>query len=70
MFKKTKKKLNHRKNLRIIIDILGAIAVWWGTWGLLDVFIFPGNQILSYLISIALGFLLLLMGSKGLNDFK
>ena len=70
MFKTLKKIINRRKNLRIIIDLLGAIAVWWGIWGILDLFIFPNNKLLSYIISIIFGFILILIDGNGLNDLK
>ena len=70
MFKKFRKFLNRRKNLRVIIDLLGAIAVWWGLWGILDLFVFPENKILSYLVSIIFGFILLLIDGNGLDDLK
>lgn len=70
MFKRIRKILNHRKNLAMMIDLLGAIAVWWGIWGILDTFVFPGKQFLSYLISIALGFILLLLDGEGLDNIK
>jgi hypothetical protein len=43
----------------IVID-LGAIMLWRGVWGLLDVFIFPENQALSFAISSILGIILLI----------
>jgi hypothetical protein len=70
MFKNIRKFLAPRKNLRIIIDFLGIIIIWRGIWGLLDLFVFPGNQLLSYLVSIALGFILLLIDGNGLKDLK
>ena len=70
MFKKIKKFLNRRKNLRVIIDLLGAIAIWWGIWGVLDLFVFPENRVLSYAVSIIFGFLLLLIDGDGLDDLK
>ena len=70
MFKNIRKFLNTRKNLRIIIDLLGIIIVWRGIWGLLDLFIFPGNQLLSYITSIVIGFILLLIDGNGLDDLK
>jgi hypothetical protein len=70
MLKKVRKFLNRRKNLRIIIDLLGAIAVWWGIWGILDLFIFPENHLASYIVSITLGFVLLLIDGNGLDDLK
>jgi len=70
MFKKFRRFLNRRKNLRVIIDLLGAIAVWWGLWGILDLFIFPENRLISYIACIVLGFLLLLIDGNGLDDLK
>jgi len=70
MLKKVRKFLNRRKNLRIIIDLLGAIAVWWGIWGILDLFVFPENHLISYIVSIALGFILLIIDGNGLDDLK
>jgi len=70
MFKKFRKFLDKRNNLRMIIDLLGAIAVWWGIWGILDLFIFPENRLISYLACIVLGFLLLLIDGNGLDDLK
>jgi hypothetical protein len=70
MLKNIRKYLSTRKNLRIIIDFLGIIIVWRGIWGLLDLFIFPENQLLSYLTSIVLGFILLLIDGNGLDDLE
>lgn len=65
-----RKYLNRQKNLRIIIEFLGIIIVWRGIWGLLDLFIFPENPLLSYLTSIVLGFILLLIDDNNLDDLK
>ncbi|MDD2224641.1 MAG: hypothetical protein PHP97_00565 [Candidatus Shapirobacteria bacterium] len=70
MLKKVRKFLNRRQNLRIIIDLLGAIAIWWGIWGILDLFVFPENHLISYIVSITLGFILLLIDGNGLDDLK
>jgi hypothetical protein len=71
MLKKIRKYFGKRKNLRVVLDLLGAIAVWWGIWGILDLFVFPGNQLLSYIVSIILGFIiLLLVNEEGLDDLK
>lgn len=71
MFKNFKKYLSKRKNLRVILDILGAVSVWWGIWGILDLFIFPGNQLSSYIVSVIFGFvILLLVNENGLDDLK
>ena len=68
MIKKIRKYLSTRKNLRIIIDLLGIVIVWRGIWGLLDLFVFPENQLLSCLASIVLGFIFLLIDGNGLDE--
>jgi len=70
MIKRIRKYLSRRKNLRIIIDLLGIIIIWRGIWGIFDIFIFPGSQLLSYLFSILLGFILLLIDGNGLDELK
>lgn len=70
MLKKLRKFLSTRKNLRIIIDLLAIIIIWRGVWGLMDLFVFPGNELLSYLTSVGLGFILLLLDGNGLDDLK
>ena len=70
MVKNIRKYLSTRKNLRIIIDLFGIIIVWRGVWGLLDLFVFPQNHLLSYGVSIVLGFILLLIDGNGLDDLK
>lgn len=70
MLKKLRKFLSTRKNLRIIINLLTIIIIWRGVWGLMDLFVFPGNELLSYLTSVGLGFILLLLDGNGLDDLK
>jgi hypothetical protein len=70
MFKNIRKFLARRKNLRIIIDVVAIIIIWRGIWGILDLFIFPNNPLLSYLTSTIFGFALLLLDGNGLDDLK
>jgi hypothetical protein len=70
MFKNIRKFLARRKNLRIITDVLAIIIIWRGVWGLLDLFIFPQNPLLSYITSTIFGFILLLLDGNGLDDLK
>ena len=44
---------------------IAVIAFWRGLWGLLDVYVFPNQPILSYAISALVG-----MGLLFINDFK
>jgi len=70
MFKKIRNFLKYRPHVSTIIELLGAIAIWWGIWGILDLFIFPQNEVLSYLASILLGSIILFVSGSGLDDLK
>jgi hypothetical protein len=44
----------------IIIASLAIVSFWRGVWGLLDIYLLPKNQILSFIISMIIGLLILL----------
>ena len=62
IFRKMKKT---HPNINAIIVGLAIVIFWRGAWGLLDLYFFPGNETLSYIISIFLGLFLLFI-----DDFK
>ncbi len=68
MYKKLKSFLDDRKPLRIIIDAVAVIIFWRGVWGLFDLYIFPENQLFSYIASICIGTLLMLVDGRGINE--
>jgi len=70
MFKRIRKFLKKRSQLSVLIELLGAIAIWWGIWGIMDLFVFPNNELWSYLISIILGFLIIFIVGGELDDLK
>ena len=70
MFKNIRRFLKKRNGLNTILELLGAIAIWWGIWGIMDLFVFPNNELWSYLISIVLGFLILFIVGGELDDLK
>lgn len=70
MFKSIQKFLKPRKNLRLILDAIGLILIWRGIWGILDLFFFPNNPIISYLGSIIFGFIFLVIDENGLDELK
>ncbi|MBC7334607.1 MAG: hypothetical protein H5T85_09215 [Actinobacteria bacterium] len=63
MFKHIKK--NH-PNLYAVLFGVSIIMFWRGLWGLMDLYLFPGNPVLSYAASALLGLLLLLL----ITDFR
>lgn len=70
MFKNIRRFLKKRNGLNTILELLGAIAIWWGIWGIMDLFVFPNNKLWSYLISIVLGFLIIFIVGGELDDLK
>lgn len=65
MKKKVKQKLGglslrwDRGFIRNLIIVIGVVGVWRGIWDLMDSYFFPGNQLLSDILSILLGLALL-----------
>lgn len=68
MFKKIRKILDKDKTTRIIIDFFAIVIMWRGIWGLMDIFIFPHNELYSSLVSIAVGFVLIISDGKGIKE--
>ena len=52
------RKVHHTVILSIGIG-LSIIAFWRGAWGLMDLYVFPNNPILSYVASLVIGFVIL-----------
>lgn len=52
-------------NINAIIIGASLIMFWRGLWGLMDLYFFPDNEILSYITSALLGLFLLFV-----NDFR
>ena len=53
-FKKDISEVTH-----VMLTALAIIMFWRGIWGLMDVYLFPGNFILSHVLSIIIGILIL-----------
>lgn len=53
-----------------VIVVCAIIMLWRGVWGLLDHYLFPGSPTFSYLLSIALGALVLYLDDFSLKDLK
>ncbi len=68
MYKYLKRFLDDRKPLRVIIDAVAVIIVWRGVWGLFDLYVFPDNQLFSYIASLCIGTLLMLLDGRGIDE--
>jgi len=58
----------HRRGIVALVAALGIVGFWRGTWMLLDIYLFPGNQVLSAVVSIISGLALLLVANYGFDD--
>ena len=56
------------KNLKFLFIAVGVILFWRGLWGLADLYIFPENPPMSFVISILLGLAILLLSHEKLSD--
>ena len=57
--KNNKKKRNLRNILFTIIIAFAIVSFWRGIWGLMDLYLFPGNQVVSLSVSVLLGIIIL-----------
>ena len=55
-FKKLKRQ--HQIHFAIVIGV-AVVAFWRGVWGLLDLYLFPQNELLSYVASTLFGIIIL-----------
>ena len=49
---------------------LAIVVFWRGVWGLLDVYLFPGNEVLSYGFSVIAGIALLYINDFSLSELS
>jgi hypothetical protein len=70
LLRKIHLKKTHRKNTHTIIVVFAVVMIRRGLWGILDKFLLPNNELLSYIISAGLGILILLFDDEELDDLK
>jgi len=49
----------HHQFLYSVIIAIGLIAVWRGIWGILDLYLFQNNPLISFSASIVFGLIIL-----------
>ncbi|MBW2992503.1 hypothetical protein KY345_04770, partial [Candidatus Woesearchaeota archaeon] len=47
----------------VVIASLAIVSFWRGVWGLMDLYIFPENYLLSYVSSTVIGLAILVAGA-------
>ena len=66
-------KRNDKKHIKKILNTLlvafAIVAFWRGSWGLMDLYLFPNFEILSYLVSILVGIIILYYTENLLEAF-
>ncbi len=53
--------------IRILLVATAAVMVWRGAWGLMDLYVFPNDPFVSYVISLIVG-LAILFATQHLED--
>ena len=54
--------------LLILSGLVGVVMLWRGVWGILDIYLFPDNKFISYVFSIFIGFIILLVDDFELGE--
>jgi len=67
MIKKLTNLKKHHQLIFTLIIMSGMISLWRGIWGLLDIFLFPSDKIISYSLSIILGILVIALTHYSIN---
>lgn len=52
---------------RIILIAVSVVLFWRGAWGLMDLYVFPENELASYIMSLAAG-LIILFFTRSITD--
>ena len=62
-------KLNkHKRGIAALFAAFGAVAFWRGSWMLMDKFLFPNNDLLSAIVSVAGGIVIILILNYTFED--
>jgi hypothetical protein len=61
---------NIKNNFKIFLLAVAIVAVWRGVWGLMDIYLFPNNRLLSFISSIIIGVFVLYFNDRRLNELS
>ena len=53
-----------KKVVHTLLIALAIVAFWRGVWGLMDIYLFPNNAIVSFSVSLVIGILILSVTEK------
>lgn len=63
-----KKETFTRHFITVLLTVIAVVFVWRGIWGLTDHFLFPENELLSYLVSVLVGLVILYIDDKRISE--
>jgi len=61
MYERFKKLKSHHQLIWSLVIATALVSVWRGIWGLMDVFIFPSNKLISVTISLVIGIIIFIV---------
>ena len=56
------------RNGKFLALAIGVILTWRGVWGLADVYLFPGNDVASFVASVIIGLVILIILKRDLTE--
>ena len=57
------------KTIGALVIAFAVISFWRGLWGLWDVYVFPGNYVLSLWVSVVVGLMILFWNKRIIDQF-
>lgn len=57
-----------KQNIGIFVAVTGVVMIWRGMWQLMDMYLFPGQPLLSSITSVVIGITILLLDDFLLNE--
>lgn len=51
-----------------LLTVVAVVFVWRGLWGLMDIYLFPDNQVLSYVSSLLAGLFILYLPDDDIKE--
>jgi hypothetical protein len=61
MFKKLSNMRTEHQTIFALIIAFAVISFWRGIWGLMDVYLFPNNLPMSFIASLVIGLVILIL---------
>jgi hypothetical protein len=56
--------------LHVLLVGTAVVLFWRGAWGLIDLYLFPDNEVLSYISSLVLGVGILILTHKLVDELE